>query len=182
VTNLRVDRWGGDRKARTLFAVEVVKRVRRAIGENRPLIFRFSQWKQQDFRATLGATPEELEQVLGPIADAGVDLFDASVRYFDTPAFAGSDLSLAGWAKKLTGKLSGAVGGIGVDKGMYDTMEEKPTEGMNNLPKVLRRFENGEFDIISIGRALLNDPNWIAKAKRGEPFAPFDFRALERLI
>ena len=181
-TNRRTDRWGGDRKARTLFAVELIKRVRRSIGEDRPIIFRFSQWKQQDFRAKLAETPQELEEILGPMADAGVDLFDASVRYFDTPAFPGSDLSLAGWAKKLTGKLSGAVGGIGFNKGMYDTYEYKETEGANNLPRVLRRFEAGEFDIILIGRAILSDPHWIRKAKRGEPFAAFNFEALNNLI
>ena len=181
-TNVRTDRWGGDTKARTLFAVELVKRVRRVLGEDRPIIYRFSQWKQQDYRAKLAETPDELEKILGPLADAGVDLFDASVRYFDTPAFAGSDLSLAGWAKKLTGKLSGAVGGIGFDKGMYDTFDNKPTGGVNNLPRVLRRFEAGEFDIVSVGRAILNDPNWVQKAKRGEPFAPFDFETLKRLI
>jgi 2,4-dienoyl-CoA reductase-like NADH-dependent reductase (Old Yellow Enzyme family) len=181
-TNVRTDRWGGDTTARTLFAVELVKRVRRVLGEDRPIIYRFSQWKQQDYRAKLAETPDELEKILGPLADAGVDLFDASVRYFDTPAFAGSDLSLAGWAKKLTGKLSGAVGGIGFDKGMYDTFDNKATGGVNNLPRVLRRFEAGEFDIVSVGRAILNDPNWVQKAKRGEPFAPFDFETLKRLI
>lgn len=181
-TNLRTDRWGGNRKERTRFAVEVVKRVRQAIGEDRPLIFRFSQWKQQDFLTRLADTPAELEEVLGPIADAGVDIFDASVRYFDTPAFKDSDMSLAGWAKKLTGKLTCAVGGIGFDKGMYETFDYKPTEGVNNLDKVMRRFERGEFDVVFIGRALLNDPAWVAKAKRGEKFPPFDFKTLEQLL
>ena len=186
-TNQRTDRWGGDRKRRTLFACELVRRVRRAIGEDRPIIFRFSQWKQQDFKAKLGHTPAELEEVLGPMADAGVDLFDASVRYFDTPAFEGSDLSLAGWAKKLTGKLSGAVGGIGFDKGGYDSYDpitgkaKEKTDGTNNLPRVLRRFEAGEFDIISIGRALLSDPDWSRKASAGEPFEPFNMNALKSL-
>ncbi|HEY6869595.1 MAG TPA: 12-oxophytodienoate reductase, partial [Novosphingobium sp.] len=110
-TNRRPAPWGGDAVARTRFAVEVVKACRAALGPDRPLIFRFSQWKQQDFRARLAETPAELEAILGPIGDAGVDLFDASVRYFNSPAFPqDGDLSLAGWAKKLTGKLTGAVG------------------------------------------------------------------------
>ena len=118
-TNRRAAPWGGDAASRTRFAVEVVKACRAAIGEDMPLIFRFSQWKQQDFRAKLAGTPQELETILCPLADAGVDLFDASVRYFNTPAFPKeNELSLAGWAKKLTGKLSGAVGGIGFSKGM----------------------------------------------------------------
>ena len=90
----------------------------------RPIIFRFSQWKQQDFRARLANTPQELEEILGPIADAGVDVFDASVRYFNRAEFEGSPLNLAGWARKVTGKLSMAVGGIGLNKGVYDSKRE----------------------------------------------------------
>lgn len=187
-TNRRTDRWGGNLKERTRFAVEVIRRVRQVIGEDRPLVFRFSQWKQQDFLTRLADTPDELEQVLGPLADAGVDMFDASTRYFNTPAFSGSDLTLAGWAKKLTGKLSSAVGGVGFNKGMYDTWDpvsnthKEGAEGFDNLDLVLKRFNAGEFDVILIGRALLGDPTWIAKARRGEAFPPFDFRALDILV
>lgn len=180
-TNRRTDRWGGDAVARATFAVEVVKACRRAIGEDKPLLFRFSQWKQQDFRARLADTPQALEAILGPLSDAGVDLFDASVRYFNTPAFPDeSELSLAGWAKKLTGKLTGAVGGIGFNKGMYDTMSSS-SAGSNNLPLVIQRFEAGEFDMVSIGRALLHDPYWIRKARLGEPLPAFDPESLTRL-
>jgi 2,4-dienoyl-CoA reductase-like NADH-dependent reductase (Old Yellow Enzyme family) len=180
-TNRRTDRWGGDLVGRTTFAVEIVKAVRLELGPDRPLIYRFSQWKQQDFRARLAETPQELEALLGPLADAGVDLFDASVRYFNTPAFKESDLTLAGWAKKLTGKLSGAVGGIGFNKGMYDTLSNQTTAGSNNLNLVIKRFEAGEFDLVSIGRALLHDPYWIRKARLGEVLPPFDPASLERL-
>ena len=181
-TNLRNDRWGGDSVQRTEFAVEVVRACRRAIGEDRPLFFRFSQWKQQDFRARLAETPDELEAILGPLADAGVDLFDASVRYFNTPAFKDvSDLTLAGWAKKLTGKLSGAVGGIGFSKGMYDSMDGDKSGASNNLPLVVQRFLDGEFDMVSIGRALLHDPYWIRRARLGEDLPPFDPASLDFL-
>ncbi len=89
-TNSRSDHWGGDRRGRTRFAVEVVSAIRQAIGEDMPIVFRFSQWKQQDFKAKLAHTPQELEEVLGPIADAGVDVFDGSIRYFDRAEFEGS--------------------------------------------------------------------------------------------
>src|SRR6267154_4584804 len=65
---------------------------RAAIGPSRPIVFRFSQWKQQDFRARLANTPQELEEILGPVAEAGVDVFDASVRYFNRAEFEGSSL------------------------------------------------------------------------------------------
>ena len=181
VTNRRTDRWGGDAVRRTAFAVEIIKACRQELGEGRPLVFRFSQWKQQDFKAKLAETPADLEAILGPLADSGVDLFDASVRYFNTPAFAGSEKTLSGWAKKLTGKLSGAVGGIGFNKGMYDTLSSVATQDSNNLALVLARFNSGEFDLVSVGRALLNDPEWVRKARRGHHLSPFDPESLYRL-
>ena len=180
-TNLRKDRWGGSSAQRLVFATEIVKAVRREIGESLPIVFRFSQWKQQDFKAKLATTPQQLEALLGPLADAGVDMFDASVRYFNTPAFEGSDLSLAGWARKLTGKLSGAVGGIGVGKGMYDTMNQG-TASVDNMDLVMKRYERGEFDLISVGRALINDADWTNKMRSGVPFEDFDADRLRVLV
>lgn len=180
-TNHRQAPWGGDAVARTRFAVEVVKACRAELGEDRPLVFRFSQWKQQDFRARLAQNPAELEAILGPISDAGVDLFDASVRYFNTPAFPDQgNLSLAGWAKKLTGKLTSAVGGIGVVKGMYDTVSAS-ADASDNLGLLLARFEAGEFDIASVGRMILHDPAWVAKVRQGAPLPAFDPASLTRL-
>jgi 2,4-dienoyl-CoA reductase-like NADH-dependent reductase (Old Yellow Enzyme family) len=178
-TNLRSDRWGGDLVRRTEIAVEVVRRIRRAIGPDLPIFFRFSQWKQQDFRAQLAATPQELEQVLGPMAEAGVDVFDASVRYFDKAAYQDSDLSLAGWAKKVTGKLSMAVGGVGINKGMYDG--EKGIAAVDNVERVVERFIRGEFDLVGVGRALLGDPEWARKAMAGVAAMPFEPDMLSRL-
>lgn len=178
-TNLRNDRWGGDRVRRTGFAVEVVRRIRQAIGPDLPIFFRFSHWKQQDFRAQLASTPRELEQVLGPLADAGVDVFDASVRYFDKAAYPDSDLSLAGWAKKVTGKLSMAVGGVGINKGMYDG--DKGVSAVDNVDRVVKRFMSGEFDLVAVGRAVLGDAEWARKAIAGEAAVPFDPSALNQL-
>ncbi len=171
-TNLRDDRWGGDRARRGAFAVEIVRRIRGAIGEDHPIFFRFSQWKQQDFRATLADTPEELAEVLCPLADAGVDVFDASVRYFNRAAFDGSPLSLAGWAKKITGKASMAVGGVGINQGVYDTAKKAAT--VDNVTLLLDRFEAGEFDFVGVGRAMLGDPHWARKARAGEQIRDYD--------
>jgi 2,4-dienoyl-CoA reductase-like NADH-dependent reductase (Old Yellow Enzyme family) len=180
-TNQRSDRWGGDRRRRSQFALEVVKAIRTAIGPERPIIFRFSQWKQQDFRARLANTPQQLEEILGPIADAGVDVFDASVRYFNRAEFAGSPLNLAGWAKKLTGKLSMAVGGIGLNKGYYESKREGISQAVYNFEALLDRFSGGEFDLVEVGRSLLHDPYWTRKVRLGEELSPFSEESLKVL-
>lgn len=181
-TNQRSDEWGGDIQRRSRFAIEVVKAVRRAIGPAKPIVFRFSQWRMQDYRSQLAATPQELEQILVPIAEAGVDAFDASVRFFDTPAFAGSELGLAGWAKRLTGKPSMAVGGIGLNQGFNLSVTQRTAADFNdNLRKLMARFDREEFDLVAIGRSLLSDPQWPRKVLAGEPLPVFDPAQLRRL-
>ena len=182
VTNQRSDRWGGDLAARAEFGREVVRAIRREIGDDLPISFRFSQFKMQDYRAQLAVTPAELEALLAPLAEAGVDLFDASQRYFDTPLFEGSPLNLAGWAKALTGKPSMTVGGVGLGKAAGPARHIDDSQAStDNLPRVVERFERGEFDLVAVGRSVLNDPQWFAKARAGEPFAAFDPANLQRL-
>jgi 2,4-dienoyl-CoA reductase-like NADH-dependent reductase (Old Yellow Enzyme family) len=181
-TNQRTDRWGGDIRRRSEFAAEVVRTIRRAIGPERPIVFRFSQWKQQDFRARLAQTPQELEAILTPLADAGVDVFDASVRYFNRAEFDGSPLNLAGWAKKVTGKLSMAVGGIGLNKGMYDSKREGTAASGHNFEPLMERFARGEFDLVEVGRSLLHDPQWARKVRIGEELLPYSEESLKVLV
>ena len=173
-TNLRRDRWGGDRGGRAAFARELVKAIRAEIGEGPPIIFRFSQWKQQDARARLGETPSELEEVLGPISDAGVDMFDGSQRYFDRPEYDGSSLNLAGWAKKITGKPSMTVGGVGITQGRFDTAEAKAAALSANIAAVSARLERGEFDLVGVGRSLLHDAGWTNKLRLGTSLPDYD--------
>lgn len=173
-TNRRTDRWGGDRRRRSEFAVEVVRAIRAAIGAEMPILLRFSQWKQQDFRARLANSPAELEEILGPIADAGVDVFDASVRYFNRAEFEGSPMNLAGWARKVTGKLSMAVGGVGLDRGMYDSNQAGAASASYNFTPLVERFARGEYDLVGVGRSLLHDARWVERVRNGEPLLPYD--------
>ncbi len=101
VTNTRTDEYGGKTlKERSRFAVEVVKAIRAAVGEDFTIILRLSQWKQQDYKTKLAFTPNEMEDWLLPLKEAGVDIFHCSQRRFWEPEFEGSDLNFAGWAKK----------------------------------------------------------------------------------
>ena len=102
--NERSDRWGGTLAGRLRFAVEIVRAVRKQVGSSFPICLRYSQWKPYDYNAKLARTPDELAAFLTPLADAGVDIFHASTRRFWLPEFEGSELNLAGWTKRLTGK------------------------------------------------------------------------------
>lgn len=175
-TNTRTDRWGGDLPRRARFGAEVVRAIRSAIGADLPIIFRFSQWKLQDYDAHNAATPEELSKLLAPLAEAGVSIFDASTRIFSSPAFPGSDLTLAGWAKKLTALPSIAVGGIGLSRDLQTSFALE-THVIDNLDSVRSRITRGEFDLAAVGRGVLMDPEWVVKARTGTAFRPFRLEA-----
>jgi len=175
-TNLRQDQWGGDLARRVGFGAAVVRAIRQAVGPDLPIVFRFSQWKLQDYNASTVDTPEGLARLLTPLVDAGVDMFDASTRIFSAPAFPGSDLGLAGWTKKLTGVPSMAVGGIGLSRDLQTSFAAE-THMINNIEAVSERLERGEFDLASVGRGLLMDPDWVVKARTGGVFRPFRLEA-----
>ncbi len=80
------------------------------MGPGYPIVLRYSQWKQQDYTAKLVQSADDLGRFLAPLVDAGVDVFHCSTRRFWEPEFEGSDLNLAGWTKKLTGKLPSRSG------------------------------------------------------------------------
>jgi 2,4-dienoyl-CoA reductase-like NADH-dependent reductase (Old Yellow Enzyme family) len=163
-SNTRTDRWGGPTvRDRTRFAVEVVKAVRAELPEDMPLLFRLSQWKGLDYDAKVASTPAEMEEWFGPLADAGVDVFHCSQRRFWKPSIEGSDLNLAGWAKRVTGKITITVGSVGLSGEFIAGGHSTPV----GLDELLRRFERGEFDLVAVGRALLADPNWIDKVREG---------------
>ncbi|WP_042367332.1 NADH:flavin oxidoreductase [Streptacidiphilus neutrinimicus] len=181
-TNRRTDAYGGDPVSRTKFAAEIAAAVRANVSADFPVIFRFSQWKQEAYDARLAETPEQLEAILAPLAAAGVDAFHASTRRYWLPEFEGSDLNLAGWTKKLTGKPTITVGSVGLDGDFIGAFmgEGSPVQGIDNL---LDRMEREEFDMVAVGRALLQDPEWAAKvlAGRFDELKPYDAASLKSL-
>lgn len=184
-SNQRTDGYGGDLAARSRFAIELIQAVRAAVGPDFPIILRYSQWKQQDYTARLVQTPEQLEAFLKPLSDAGVDIFHCSTRRFWEPEFEGSDLNLAGWTRKLTGKPTITVGSVGLDGEFLQFMvkTDKVAEPAS-LENLLERLNKEEFDLVAVGRALLVDPDWALKVREGreQDILPFSREALTSLI
>ena len=171
-SNQRDDEYGGDLVARTRFAVEIIKAVRARVGEDFPIIFRFSQWKQQDYSARLAQTPEELEVFLTPLVEAGVDIFHCSTRRFWEKEFEGSDMNLAGWTKKITGKPVITVGSVGLNSSFIDEDKRDMVDASGvepaSIENLAQRVAHAEFDLVAVGRALLQDPEWVLKVKQGK--------------
>jgi 2,4-dienoyl-CoA reductase-like NADH-dependent reductase (Old Yellow Enzyme family) len=166
-TNQRTDEWGGSMPNRGRFAVEIVKAIRAATGPDFPILLRYSQWKQQDYTARLAETPQLLEAFLAPLSDAGVDIFHCSTRRYWEPEFEGSDLNLAGWTKKLTGKPTMTVGSVGLNGDFFGAFAGK-SSSTRPIDDLIERLDKGEFDLVAVGRALLQDPQWANKVRQGD--------------
>ena len=181
--NQRSDAWGGSMENRGRFAVEIIKAARAATGPDFPIVLRYSQWKQQDFSAKLADTPEQLQQFLAPLADAGLDGFHCSTRRYWEPEFAGSDLNLAGWTKKLTGKATITVGSVGLNADFIGALAMKESSDTRSIDDLLARLDKGEFDLVAVGRALLQDPEWPNKVRQNhfDAIESFDAKALTTL-
>jgi len=182
-TNQRTDRYGGDLVARTRFGTEAIREVRHRVGPDFPVVLRISQWKVGDYDAKLATTPGELEQFLRPLVDAGVDVLHCSTRRFWEPEFEGSDLNLAGWAKKLTGKPAITVGSVTLGADVMTSFRSPESVPITGIDDLLDRLERGEFDLVAVGRALIANPEWAAKMKAGalEELRPFDRGVLTSL-
>ena len=169
-TNRRTDGYGGDDiRARVRFPAEIVAAMREGLGKEFPISFRFSQWKEVNYRARIAPTPEDLRAMLTILRGAGVDLFHASARYFWVPEWPDSDLGIAGWAKSMTAAPVIAVGSVGLDTDVMDNFfgKEAKSTGEEGLRELLRRFDNREFDLISVGRSLIGDAQWVNKVRDG---------------
>lgn len=182
-TNQRDDEYGGNIENRTRFAKEIVQAIRQQVGDDFLIVFRWSQWKIQSFEARIATDPDELRGYLEPLVKAGVDIFHCSTRRFWEPAFAGSDLTLAGWTRKLSGLPTIAVGSIGMDQDFLGGSPKTHVAGEESLAKLAQRLEKDEFDLVAVGRALIADPAWPEKIRSGNASAirPFDRSALMML-
>lgn len=170
VMNVRSDRYAGSLASRAQFAAEIISEARKIVGPDYPIILRVSQWKQFDYDARLATTPQDLEAFFKVFVDAGVDCIHCSQRRYWEPEFPEIDgengLNFAGWAKKLTGLPSITVGSVGLSSEFIGAFRG---EGSKTRPliDVVERLDKEEFDMVAVGRALLQDPLWAQKVKEG---------------
>lgn len=184
--NKRSDKYGGTLVERASFGGDIIREIRKKVGPDFPIILRYSQWKQQDYTARLAPTPQELEAFLKVFVEAGVDALHVSQRRYWEPEFPEIDgehgLNGAGWAKKLTGLPTITVGSVGLNGDFEKSFvgEGAPQRSLEDLEA---RLDKGEFDLVAVGRALLQDPEWAKKVKenRFSELRDYDGKALATL-
>ncbi len=154
-TNRRTDRYGGSPARRVAFPAEVVRAV---VTAGLPVIVRFSQFKERDHAARIASSPASLATIVTAFAEAGAAVLHASQRRFWEPAFDGSPLNLAGWARTLTGLPAITVGSVGLTRGFLSSAR---------FGRLLDGLAGGEYDLVALGRILLGNPCWATLAGAG---------------
>ena len=69
------------------------------------------------------------------------------------------------WAKKLTGITAITVGAVGLSGDVNGSFAGKSAQPAQ-LDELLARLERGEFDLVAVGRALLQDSAWLEKVRQ----------------
>ena len=184
-SNKRTDEYGGELQSRLKFAVDIVRAIRSVVSDTFPVIYRFSQWKVDDYSAHTALTRDDLAVIVRGLSDAGVDIFHVSTRRFWEPAFSDSPETLAYLFKKLSGKPVIAVGSIGLNRPLILAPSGQfiGADTRLNLGPLLSSMQNEEFDLCAIGRSLVANPDWANKVRQGnfESLKPFSTELLKEL-
>ncbi|MEE8449126.1 MAG: FAD-dependent oxidoreductase [Thermodesulfobacteriota bacterium] len=154
-TNKREDEYGGSLDNRMRFALEVVRRVRKAVGEGFPIGFRLSG----DEYIAGGITLDEAKITAARLEKAGVDLIHVSAgtrvtnEYQIIPMFLprGCNLHLAQGVREAVTVPVAAAGAMGDPRLAQEAIKE------------------GKADIVSLARPLLADPHFPRKIKEKRP-------------
>ncbi|WP_327179283.1 NADPH-dependent 2,4-dienoyl-CoA reductase [Streptomyces sp. NBC_01335] len=151
-TNHRTDRWGGSYENRTRFPVEIVRRVREAVGDDFILIYRLSMLDL----VPDGSTLEEVVHLARAVEAAGATIINTGIGWHEAriPTIATS--VPRGAFTWVTEKVRGAVSVPLV------------TSNRVNTPEVAEEIlASGRADMVSMARPFLADPEFVAKAAAG---------------
>ncbi|MEO7757405.1 MAG: NADPH-dependent 2,4-dienoyl-CoA reductase, partial [Dokdonella sp.] len=149
-TNRREDPWGGSVENRQRFPVEIVRRMRAAVGANFIIIYRLSMLDLVE----RGQSWDEIVALAKKIEAAGATLINTGIGWHEAriPTIVTS-VPRAGFAW-VTRRMKAEV--------------KIPliTTNRINMPDVAERIlAQGDADMVSMARPLLADSQWVAKAR-----------------
>ena len=146
LSNLRTDEYGGSLENRARLLLEIVAAVRDAVGDDYPVLVRFSASDYADG----GWDEEQTAVVAGWAQQAGADLFDISsggnIAKVRIPLGPGYQVPFAEYVKATAGVPVAAVGLI--------TTAQQAEEIV----------ASGQADAVLLGRAHLRDPHFALRA------------------
>jgi 2,4-dienoyl-CoA reductase (NADPH2) len=150
-TNMRYDEWGGSYKKRMRFPIEIVKAVRKAVGEKFIIIFRLSMLDLVE----QGSTFEDVIELAKALEEAGVTIINTGI----------------GWHEARIPTIATQV-----PRGAFTWVTEKvkphvsvpiiTCNRINTPDEAERILSSGHADMVSMARPFLADPYFVAKAEQ----------------
>ncbi len=156
-TNQRTDRWGGSYANRMRLPLEILSRMREAVGPDFIIIYRLSML---DLIPNGSSWDEVLELARG-VVKAGATLINTGIGWHEAriPTIATS-VPRAGFAW-VTHKLRSQLRAEGI-------MTPLITSNRINKPEVAEGvLADGSADMVSMARPFLADPDFVKKARQG---------------
>ncbi|MEB0208061.1 NADPH-dependent 2,4-dienoyl-CoA reductase [Pseudomonas sp. CCC3.1] len=151
-TNHRTDRWGGSYENRMRLPIEIVRRVREAVGPNFIIIYRLSML---DLVAG-GSVWDEIVQLAKAVEQAGATLINTGIGWHEARIPTIATKVPRGAFSKVTAKLRGSVNVPLI------------TTNRINTPEIAEQIlAEGDADMVSMARPFLADPEFVNKAAAG---------------
>jgi 2,4-dienoyl-CoA reductase-like NADH-dependent reductase (Old Yellow Enzyme family)/thioredoxin reductase len=155
LANQRQDEYGSSMKNRARFVSEVIREVRRCVGDQFPISLRISV--EESIRG--GYTVDDMLTVVSDFVEAGVDVIHASLGTYGSP-----------------GGITSAP--VEYEPGFNAWRARKVKEVVNVPVIAVGRFTDptladeviarGDADLVSFGRQFLADPDFLKKARTGK--------------
>jgi 2,4-dienoyl-CoA reductase (NADPH2) len=151
-TNLRKDQWGGSYENRMRFPVEVMRRVREAVGEDFIVIFRIAGMDMLQG----GMSWDEVVTLAKRVEGVGASIISTHFTWHEAAVPTIATMVPRAAFTSVTGRLRKEL--------------KIPTITSNriNMPDVAERvLVEGDADIVSMARPMLADPELVNKAAEG---------------
>lgn len=153
-TNHRTDEWGGTYAQRARFPVEIVRRVREAVGENFIVIYRLSMLDL----IPDGSSLEEVIQLGQWVQAAGATMINTGIGWHEARVPTIATSVPRGAFTWVTKRLAGEV-----------SIPLITTNRINTPETAERVLASGAADMVSLARPFLADPEFVSKAAAGTP-------------
>ncbi|WP_374339072.1 FAD-dependent oxidoreductase [Leeia sp.] len=148
-TNHRTDQWGGSFENRIRFPLEILRRVRAAVGSDFIIIYRLSMLDLVD----QGSNWDEIVALAQAVEQAGATLINTGIGWHEARIPTIATMVPRGGFAWVTRKLKGSV------------RIPLVTTNRINTPEVAEQIlSEGSADMVSMARPFLADPEFVRKA------------------
>ena len=151
--NLRTDKWGGSAENRRRFHLEVIQRVRQAIGADFPLMIKFGVQDDREGGLSLSEGVETARQM----AEKGIDAIEVSAGVGQSTQVTG-----AGDPERVPFRERAAA----VKRAV--TVPVMVVAGIRSLEMAKDIVDSGDADMISMCRPFIREPGLVARWQSGD--------------